>query len=131
MSTVLFLLSAIMFQLPFGIYQHTIRRFKRMQTYNPVKAFDYEFENGSFRDNTGLSVIVFISGLGLALIPLFLGLNFHWLILIIANLLCLYFITPFVAFFIYPKEAIYTTRILKFKAIVFVVLGIVLLVIAK
>lgn len=130
MTLVLFLLSAIMLQMPFGIYQHTVRRFKRMQTFNPLKSFDYEFENGRFQDNIGIYVTVFASGLLLALIPLFMGFDFHWSILIIGNLISLYFITPFIAFVFYPKESIYTSKLLKIKSMQYIALGIIFLVIA-
>lgn len=130
MVTILFLLSVMMFQLPFGIYQHTVRRFKRMQNFNPLKSFDYEFENGRFEDNIGIYITVFVSGLFLALIPLFIGFDFHWSILIIGNLISLYFITPFIAFVFYPKESIYSSKLLKIKNIQYIAIGIIFLVIA-
>ncbi|MEW5676436.1 hypothetical protein ABGT15_08990 [Flavobacterium enshiense] len=130
MTVVLFLLSTIMFQMPFGIYQHTVRRFKRMQAFNPLKSFDYEFENGRFEDNIGLSALVFVSGLIFAAIPLFVGLDFHWLILIVGNLISLYVVTPFIALMFYPKESIYTSKSLKIKSVLYIVFGVVFLLIA-
>lgn len=130
MVVVLFLLSTIMFQIPFGIYQHTVRRFKRMQAFNPLKSFDYEFENGRFEDNISTYVAVFVSGMLMSLVPLFMGFDFHWVILIIGNLITLYFITPFIAFIFYPKERIYTSKLLKIKCIQYIGLGVVLLLIA-
>jgi len=120
-----------MFQMPFGIYQHTVRRFKRMQAFNPLKSFDYEFENGRFEDNIGTYVTVFVSGMLMALVPLFMGFDFHWAILIIGNLITLYFITPFIAFVFYPKGRIYTSKVLKIKCIQYIGLGVVFLVIAS
>lgn len=128
--TFLFLLSWILFQLPFGIYQDTIRRFKRMQNYNPVQAFDYEYENGKFEENVGFSAVVFISGFGLGLIPLFQALNFHWLILIVVNIISLSVLVPFVSFLLYPKGSIYTIKKLKLKSIQYLALAVLLLIIS-
>lgn len=129
MATVLFLLSAILFHLPSGIYKETFRRFKRMELYNPDKAFSFEVQNGNPLENNLITGLVLLSSLILALIPLILGLNFHWMIIIIANTLFSYFIAPMIAFVVYPKDAIYTNKVLKLKAIQYIGLAVILLII--
>lgn len=130
MTTFLFLLSAMLFQLPFGMYQETLRRFKRMELYNPDKSLNYKSESGKLIANLGIQSAVFFSGFTLALLPLFLGLSFNWIILITGNILCLYFVTPFIAYIIYPIIRIKTISALKFKTIQFIVPGAVCLFIA-
>ncbi len=129
MATVLFLLSAILFHLPSGIYKDTFRRFKRMELYNPDKAFSFEVQNGNPLENNSITGLVLLSSLLLALIPLILGLDFHWIIIIIANTLFSYFIAPMIAFVVYPKDAIYTNKILKLKTIQYIGLAVILLII--
>lgn len=129
MATVLFLLSAILFHLPSGIYKDTFRRFKRMELYNPDKAFSFEVQNGNPLENNSITGLVLLSSLILALIPLILGLNFHWMIIIIANTLFSYFIAPMIAFVVYPKDAIYTNKVLKLKTIQYIGLAVILLII--
>lgn len=129
MATVLFLLSAILFHLPSGIYKDTFRRFKRMELYNPDKAFSFEVQNGNPLENNLITGLVLLSSLILALIPLILGLNFHWMIIIIANTLFSYFIAPMIAFVVYPKDAIYTNKVLKLKTIQYIGLAVILLII--
>lgn len=129
MATVLFLLSAILFHLPSGIYKDTFRRFKRMELYNPDKAFSFEVQNGNPLENNSITGLVLLSSLLLALIPLILGLDFHWIIIIIANTLFSYFIAPMIAFVVYPKDAIYTNKVLKLKTIQYIGLAVILLMI--
>lgn len=129
MATVLFLLSAILFHLPSGIYKDTFRRFKRMELYNPDKAFSFEVQNGNPLENNSITGLVLLSSLILALIPLILGLDFHWIIIIIANTLFSYFIAPMIAFVVYPKDAIYTNKVLKLKTIQYIGLAVILLII--
>ncbi len=129
MATVLFLLSAILFHLPSGIYKDTFRRFKRMELYNPDKAFSFEVQNGNPLENNSITGLVLLSSLLLALIPLILELNFHWMIIIIANTLFSYFIAPMIAFVVYPKDAIYTNKVLKLKTIQYIGLAVILLII--
>ena len=129
MATVLFLLSAILFHLPSGIYKETFRRFKRMELYNPDKAFSFEVQNGNPLENNSITGLVLLSSLLLALIPLILGLDFHWIIIIIANTLFSYFIAPMIAFVVYPKDAIYTNKVLKLKTIQYIGLAVILLII--
>lgn len=129
MATVLFLLSAILFHLPSGIYKDTFRRFKRMELNNPDKAFSFEVQNGNPLENNSITGLVLLSSLLLALIPLILGLNFHWMIIIIANTLFSYFIAPMIAFVVYPKDAIYTNKVLKLKTIQYIGLAVILLII--
>ena len=129
MATVLFLLSAILFHLPSGIYKDTFRRFKRMELYNPDKAFSFEVQNGNPLENNSITGLVLLSSLLLALIPLILGLDFHWIIIIIANTLFSYFIAPMIAFVVYPKDAIYTNKVLKLKTIQYIGLAVILLII--
>ncbi len=129
MATVLFLLSAILFHLPSGIYKDTFRRYKRMELYNPDKAFSFEVQNGNPLENNSITGLVLLSSLLLALIPLILGLDFHWIIIIIANTLFSYFIAPMIAFVVYPKDAIYTNKVLKLKTIQYIGLAVILLII--
>jgi hypothetical protein len=129
MATVLFLLSAILFHLPSGIYKDTFRRFKRMELYNPDKAFSFEVQNGNPLENNSITGLVLLSSLLLALIPLILGLDFNWIIIIIANTLFSYFIAPMIAFVVYPKDAIYTNKVLKLKTIQYIGLAVILLII--
>ena len=129
MATVLFLLSAILFHLPSGIYKDTFRRYKRMELYNPDKAFSFEVQNGNPLENNSITGLVLLSSLLLALIPLILGLDFHWIIIIIANILFSYFIAPMIAFVVYPKDAIYTNKVLKLKTIQYIGLAVILLII--
>ncbi len=129
MTTVLFILSAILFHLPSGIYKDTFRRFKKMEHYNPDKAFSYEVQNGYPLENNSITVLVLLSGLLLALIPLFLGFDFHWIVIIITNTLFAYFVAPIIAFVVYPKDAIYTNKILKFKTIQYIGTAAILLII--
>lgn len=131
MSAILFIISAILFQLPLSFYQDTIRRFKNLETYNPVKAFDYTFENGNLNDNKLLLLLVFLSGFILSLIPLIIGIKSNWIILVIVNILCLYFVTPFIAFRLYPKGMIYTTKILMIRTILFIIFGFIFLFVAN
>ena len=129
MSTVLFLFSAILFHLPSGIYKDTFRRFKRMELYNPDKAFSFEVQHGNPLESNSITGLVLLGSLLLALIPLFLGLDFHWIIIIIANTLFSYFIAPMIAFVVYPKDAIYTNKVLKLKTIQYIGLAVILLII--
>ena len=123
MPTLLFIISAVLFQLPFATYQDTIRRFKRMQLYNPDKAFSYELENGRLDENILLISLVFVSGFIIALFPLHKGIDLHWIILIIGNIICLYLVTPFIAFRLYPRELIYDRKILLTKTVMYIVFG--------
>ncbi|MEJ5102223.1 hypothetical protein [Chryseobacterium sp. MYb328] len=125
MSTLLFIISAVLFQLPFATYQDTIRRFKRMQKYNPDKAFNYELENGKLNENTLYLFLVFVSGFIIALFPLYKGINLHWLILIISNIICLYLVTPFIAIKLYPSELIYERKMLFTKTVLYIVFGVI------
>lgn len=127
MTIVLFLLSAILFHLPSGIYKDTFRRFKRMELHNPDEAFSFEAQNGNPLESNSTTGLVLLSSLLLALIPLFIALDFHWTIIIIANTLFSYFIAPMIAFVVYPKDAIYTNKILSFKTIQYIGLAIILL----
>lgn len=125
----LFILSAIFFHIPSGIYKDTFRRFKRMELYNPDKAFSFEVQNGNPLESNSITALVLLSSLLLALIPLFLGLELHWLIIIIGNTLFSYFVAPMVAFLVYPKDAIYTNKVLKFKTIQYISIASILLII--
>lgn len=129
MATVLLLLSAILFHLPSGIYKDTFRRFKRMELYNSDKAFSFEAQNGNPLESNSITGLVLLSSLLLALIPLFLALDFHWIIIIIANTLFSYFIAPMIAFVVYPKDAIYTNKVFRFKTIQYIGLAVILLII--
>lgn len=125
----LFILSAIFFHIPSGIYKDTFRRFKRMELYNPDKAFSFEVQNGNPLEGNSITALVLLSSLLLALIPLFLGLELHWLIIIIVNTLFSYFVAPMIAFLVYPKDAIYTNKVLKFKTIQYISIASILLII--
>ena len=129
MITFLFLLSAILFHLPSGIYKDTFRRYKRMELYNPDKAFSFEVQNGNPLENNSITTLVLLSSLLLALIPLFIGLNLHWLIIIICNTLFSCFIAPMIAFFVYPKDVIFTNKVLKFKTIQYISIATILLIV--
>ena len=100
-----------------------------MELYNPDKAFSFEVQNGNPLENNSITGLVLLSSLLLALIPLILGLDFHWIIIIIANTLFSYFIAPMIAFVVYPKDAIYTNKVLKLKTIQYIGLAVILLII--
>lgn len=129
MTTVLFLFSAILFHLPSGIYKDTFRRFKRMEQYNPDEAFSFEVQNGTPLENNSTTALVILSSFLLALIPLLIGFDFHWLLIVIANTLFGYFIAPMIAFVVYQKNAIYTNKVLKHKTFQFIGIAVILLII--
>lgn len=131
MSTLLFILSAVLFQLPFATYQDTCRRLKRMESIDPLKAFNYTFENGRLNENKLLLLLVFISGFAFAILPLYKGINLHWLILTIGNVICLYLVTPFIAFKLYPIGTIYTRKMLLTKTVLYIALGVIFYAIAS
>lgn len=125
MSTLLFIISAILFQLPFATYQDTARRLKRMQKYNPDNAFNYELNNGKLNDNKLILLLVLVSGFAFAILPLYKGINIHWLILIIGNVICLYLVTPFIAFKLYPTGIIYDRKMLLIKTVLYIIFGVI------
>lgn len=125
MGTLLFIISAILFQLPFATYQDTIRRLKRMESIDPLKAFNYSIENGRLTDNKVISLLVFISGFVFSVISLFKGINLHWLIIVIGNIMCLYFVTPFIAYRLYPIGMVYNKRMLLIKTTLYIILGVI------
>lgn len=126
MNTILLIISIILFHLPLALYKDTIRRYQRMVQYNPMKAYDYDFNNGYLME-TSLSVIIyFISSLLFALFPLIGGLGLNWIIAIILNLVLAFFIIPFIAFSVYPTNSILTKRSLVIISAVSIVVAIIL-----
>ncbi|MDY3339016.1 hypothetical protein PG279_07490 [Riemerella anatipestifer] len=124
MTTLLLILSALFFQLPFSFLQHTIRKFKRMEMQN--NSFYYAYENGNPSEVNFLTIMIFVSSLFLPLFPFIIGLNINWFIAIILNLVCLFIVTPFVAFIFYPINNIFTDKLLLLITIVCIIVGLTL-----
>ncbi|MFC4738978.1 hypothetical protein ACFO3U_03135 [Flavobacterium ponti] len=130
MSTFIFIISAILLHIPSGIYKDTIRRFKRMEEFNPDKAYSFQVTNGHPLDNSTLSGLALFSSIILALIPIFQALSINWILIIIINTLFSFLIAPVIAFIFYPKGVIYTNRRLKIKTFQHIGLAIILLIVA-
>lgn len=142
MSTLFLLTSAILFHIPLAFYKDTARRFQRMQQFNQDKAMSYKLENNipleyGILSANGLSkeqnpfsnqLFFYISGITsllVALIPLYFAFDFHWAIIIVGNVIASYFIIPFLVFFIYPKAGIMSIRLLKMRAIMYIIFGVI------
>ena len=123
MEIVIFILATVFFQLPFAIYQHSIRKYKRLESYNPMEALNYTVNNGQL-DNMILKIVIFISGLMIAFFPLWKAINIHCIFVVFINLIMLYLLTPFLAFAIYPKNRILNVKQLSFLTITFLVVAI-------
>lgn len=117
-SILFFMVSSYCLHLPKSILKDTIRKYKRMKYYNPELAKIYIIENGSFEVDKKSSFTLWcnISSLLLAPIPLILAFGKYWIIIIIANTLFSYILTPFLAFFIIPTTSISSKKILVYKA---------------
>lgn len=123
MEIAIFIISTVFFQLPFAFYQHSIRKFKRLESYNPMEALNYIVNNGQL-DNMILKIVIFISGLMIAFFALWKAINIHWIFVIFINLIMLYLLTPFLVFAIYPKNRILNVKQLSFLTITFLVFAI-------
>ncbi len=130
MKITFLIISALAFHLPLGMIKETIRKYKRMEYYNPDKAIMYNIENGTFNDNTTivLGALGYLSGYGLALVPLFSAFEIHWLIILISNTLFLFFISQWIAFSLIPLTGIYTRKTLIKTMILYFVIGIIFLI---
>jgi len=84
-----------------------------MMQYNPIKAYDYDFENGNLNEVSLSVILYFLSSLVFALFPLIGGLGLNWFLAIILNLALSFVIIPFITFALYPSKSIFTKRTLK------------------
>lgn len=125
MKTLLLIISVVLFHLPLGIYKDTLRRFNRMEQYNPDKAFSYGLENGSLMENSLSVIFYFVSSLLFALIPLIGGLKINWILAIILNMILSFFIIPFVVFYMYPHNGIFTKKSIKLLGVICCIAGLV------
>ncbi|MFC5874079.1 hypothetical protein SAMN05443633_105301 [Chryseobacterium arachidis] len=130
MEIAIFILSTVFFQLPFAFFQHSIRKYKRLESYNPMESLNYTVNNGQL-DNMVLKIVIFISGLMIAFFPLWKAINIHWIFVVFINLIMLYLLTPFLAFAIYPKNRILNVKQLSFLTITCLVFAIMLFLIGS
>lgn len=126
MNTILLIISIVLFHLPLALYKDTIRRYERMVQYNPIKAFEYDSNNGFIKEVSLSVIIYFLSSLVFALFPLIRGLGINWIIAIILNLVLAFFIIPFIAFSVYPTNSILTKSSLVIISAVSIVVAIIL-----
>ncbi len=132
MKMTLLILSAVIFHLPHSFFEDTIRRYKRMQLYNPEKAYLYEQNNGGMDSFLSINVFGYVLSLVVALIPLFKAFPLRWyavILIIMANILYMVFVSSFLAYFMYPTMAIFWKSKLKEITIVCTIIATVLLVI--
>lgn len=131
MKITLLILATLSFHMPLCLLRHTIRKFKKMELYNPELAFLYESNNGSFDDKSTilLGIINLLCGLGFALAPLFVAFDINWLIIIISNSVFLFTISPWIAFFLMPLRSIYTKKALIKGMVMYFAIGLVLFII--
>lgn len=120
------ILSAILLQIPLALYKDTLRRFQRMELYNPDKAIDYTFDNGSFADITWQVILFLLFGYILSFVPLVNGLEMHWLLCFVIHLVLVFLITPIIIFAFYPTRRIFTKRSLNMIGVISLILGILL-----
>lgn len=113
METILLITSTILFHLPLALYKDTIRRYQRMEQYNPDKAWHYDYENGDLFEYSLSTYYYFASSLIFALFPLIGGFELNWILAIILNIALSFFIIPFIAFSIYPANSILNKGSLK------------------
>lgn len=126
------IISFMLFHLPLAFYEDTKRRYKRMEYYNNPNRFDYDWNNDfAFKDELSSSktklfeILCRLSSYIGALLPLFKLLNFHWIFIILLNLLILGPAHMLFVFFVTPHKSILSFNILKPMSIVFIVLGII------
>ena len=121
------ILSAILLQIPLALYKDTVRRFQRMELYNPDKAIDYTFDNGSFTDITWQVILFLLFGYILSFVLLVNGLEIHWFLCFVIHLFLVFLITPIIIFAFYPTRKIFTKRSLNMIGVICLILGILLL----
>lgn len=126
MKIALLIFATLAFHLPLGLLKHTIRKYKRMELYNPDEAFHYKIVNGSFSDDTSvrLGIFGFFSGLVIAFVPLYIAFDVSWFIILISNTICLFTISPWIAFVLMPLTGIHTKRVLIRAMLLYFMIGI-------
>ncbi|TWP28827.1 hypothetical protein ETU08_08255 [Apibacter muscae] len=123
---ILCILSVIIFHLPLTLYKDTIRRFQRMEKYNPDKALIYNQYNGNLSEISLSVILYFLSSLLFSLFPLIEGLEINWLIAIILNLGLAFYVIPFIGFIFYPSDMIFNKNTLKIIGSICIILGFIL-----
>jgi hypothetical protein len=126
------IISLMFFHLPLAFYEDTKRRYKRMEYYNNPKRFDYDWHNDfAFDDRLSSSktkyfeLLCRLSSYIGGLFPLFILLDFHWILLILMNLLLIGPANMLIVIFSTPQKSILSFSLLKPMSISFIVLGII------
>lgn len=122
----------MLFHLPKAFYEDTKRRYKRMEYYNNPKVFDYDYNNDFIFNNELCSkntkyykILCDFFSYIVALLPLFILLNIHWIFIILLNWFIIGPAHMFIAGYLTPNKAIFSIRFLKPISIIFMVLGII------